>query len=62
MVTALGDAKLGGGGSGGAFYGSMLAGSITDMGTYSVHYDQALQVISGKMMPMAIRNYNRPKY
>jgi Tfp pilus assembly protein PilX len=62
IVTALGDASLGGGGSGGAFYGSLLAGSVTDAGTYSVHYDQSMQVISGKMMPMAIRNYNRPKY
>ncbi|MBI4165521.1 MAG: hypothetical protein HY508_07290 [Acidobacteria bacterium] len=62
IVTALGDAKLGGGGTGGAFYGSMLAGSITDMGTYSVHYDQSLQVLSGKLMPMSIRNYNRPKF
>jgi Tfp pilus assembly protein PilX len=62
VVTALGDATLGGGGSSGAFYGSLLAGSITDGGTYSVHYDQSLQVVSGKLMPMAIRNYNRPKF
>jgi hypothetical protein len=62
IVTALGDAKLGGGGTGGAFYGSLLAGSVTDMGTYSVHYDQSMQVLSGKLMPMSIRNYNRPKF
>ena len=62
VITALGDASLGGGGSGGAFYGSILAGSITDSGTYSVHYDQSLQVASGKLMPMTIRNYNRPKF
>ncbi len=62
VVTALGDAVLGGGGSGGAFYGSLIAGSVTDGGTYSVHYDQSLQIASGKLMPMTIRNYNRPKY
>ena len=62
IITALGEAKLGGGGTGGAFYGSLLAGSVTDQGTYSVHYDQSLQVLSGKLMPMSIRNYNRPRY
>jgi hypothetical protein len=62
VITALGDATLGGGGTGGAFYGSILAGSITDSGTYAVHYDRSLQVLSGKLMPMAIRNYNRPKF
>ena len=62
IVTALGEAKLGGGGSGGAFYGSILAGAITDAGTYAVHYDQSMQVLSGKLMPMSIRNYNRPKF
>jgi len=62
VVTALGDATLGGGGTGGAFYGSLIAGSVTDAGTYSVHYDQSLQVASGKLMPMTIRNYNRPKF
>jgi hypothetical protein len=62
VITALGDATLGGSGSGGAFYGSLLAGSITDAGTYPVHYDQSLQVLSGKLTPMAIRNYNRPKF
>ncbi len=61
-VTALGDAVLGGGGTGGAFYGALIASSVKDAGTYSVHYDQSLQVASGKLMPMAIRNYNRPKY
>jgi hypothetical protein len=62
LVVALGEAKLGGGGAGGAFYGSILAGTITDAGTYAVHYDQSMQVISGKLMPMSIRNYNRPKF
>jgi hypothetical protein len=62
VITALGGATLGGGGTGGAFYGSILAGSITDGGTYAVHYDQSLQVLSGKLTPLAIRNYNRPKY
>ncbi len=62
VVTALGDASIGGGGSGGAFYGAILAGSITDSGTTAVHYDQSLQVASGKLMPMTIRNYNRPKF
>lgn len=62
IVTALGDATLGGGGTGGAFYGALIAGSVTDGGTYSVHYDQSLQVASGKLMPMTIRNYNRPKF
>lgn len=62
LITALGNAKLGGGGTGGAFYGSLLAGSVTDGGTYSVHYDQSMQVLSGKLMPMSIRNYNRPKF
>ena len=61
VITALGDATLGGGGTGGAFYGSILAGSVTDGGSYAVHYDRSLQVLSGKLMPMAIRNYNRPK-
>ena len=62
VITALGNATLGGGGTGGAFYGSILAGSVTDGGSYAVHYDQSLQVLSGKLMPMAIRNYNRPKF
>jgi len=62
VVTALGDASIGGGGSGGAFYGALIAGSITDSGTTAVHYDQSLQVASGKLMPMTIRNYNRPKF
>ncbi len=62
MITALGGATLGGGGTGGAFFGSILAGRIVDGGTYAVHYDQSLQIASGKLMPMAIRNYNRPKF
>jgi hypothetical protein len=62
VVTALGEAKLGGSGSGGAFYGSIIAGAITDAGNYSVHYDQSMKVLSGKLTPMAIRNYNRPKH
>jgi hypothetical protein len=62
VITALGGAKLAGSGAGGAFWGSLLAGRIVDAGHYSVHYDQSLKVLSGKLMPMAIRNYNRPKF
>jgi hypothetical protein len=62
MITALGGAKFAGSGAGGAIWGSVLAGRIVDSGKYAVHYDQSLQVASGKLMPMAIRNYNRPKF
>ncbi|MBZ5515324.1 MAG: hypothetical protein LAN62_10910 [Acidobacteriia bacterium] len=62
VITALGGAKFAGSGAGGAFWGSLLAGRITDAGKYAVHYDQSLKVLSGKLMPMAIRNYNRPKH
>jgi Tfp pilus assembly protein PilX len=62
VITALGGAKLAGSGAGGAFWGSLLAGRITDAGKYSVHYDQSLKVLSGKLMPMAIRNYTRLKH
>lgn len=62
VITALGNAKFAGSGAGGAFWGSLVAGSVVDAGKYSVHYDQSLKVLSGKLMPMAIRNYNRPKF
>jgi hypothetical protein len=62
VITALGGAKLAGSGAGGAFWGSLLAGRIVDAGKYSVHYDQSLKVLSGKLTPMAIRNYNRLKH
>jgi hypothetical protein len=62
VITALGGATLAGSGAGGAFWGSLLAGRVTDAGKYAVHYDQSLQILSGKLMPMAIRNYNRPKF
>ncbi|MBZ5542500.1 MAG: hypothetical protein LAO07_02325 [Acidobacteriia bacterium] len=61
VITALGGATFAGSGAGGAFWGSLVAGSVKDAGKYSVHYDQSLKVLSGKLMPMAIRNYNRPK-
>jgi len=62
MITALGAAGFSGSGAGGAIWGAVLAGRITDAGKYAVHYDLSLQVASGKLMPMAIRNYNRPKF
>lgn len=62
VITALGGAKLAGSGAGGAFWGSILAGRVTDAGKYAVHYDKSLQVLSGKLMPLTIRNYNRPRH
>jgi len=56
-----GDATLGGSGSSGAFFGAILAQNVTDGGNYPVHYDLALQKVSGQMFQAQILSVTRPK-
>ena len=57
-----GSAKLGGSGSSGAMFGSILAQNITDAGNYPVHYDIAARNISGQLFVTQVVSMTRPKY
>ena len=56
-----GDATLGGSGASGAFFGAILAKNVTDGGNYPVHYDLAMQKVSGQMFQAQILSVTRPK-
>ena len=63
MISAPnGDADLAGSGSGGAFFGSILANNITDHGNYPVHYDLNMRTVSGQLFTAQVVSVTRPKY
>ncbi len=62
LINVNGNAILGGGGSNGAFYGSIIADTLTSNGGVAIHFDQAAKVLSGDMTSTRILSYHRPKY
>ncbi len=56
-----GNACLSGSGSGGVFFGAILANSLTDSGNYAVHYDLSARTQSGKLFPIQLVSVTRPK-
>jgi hypothetical protein len=56
-----GDATLGGSGAAGAFFGAILAENVTDGGNYPVHYDLAMQTVSGQLFQAQVLSVTRPK-
>ena len=62
MISAPnGDASLGGSGSSGTFFGSILANNINDHGGYPVHYDLSSRTESGQMFTAQVVSVTRPK-
>ena len=58
-----GDAVVGGGGSNGAFYGSIMAQNVTTNGGVAIHYDVSLKTLSGTLSGAKIlMSYTRPKF
>ena len=57
-----GDAELGGSGSTGTLFGSILAKEINDHGGYPVHYDLSAKTLSGQMFSAEVVSVTRPKY
>jgi len=57
-----GNADLGGSGSSGTFFGSILANNIRDHGNYPVHYDLNMKTQSGKMFTAQVVSVTRPKF
>ena len=62
LINVNGNANIGGGGSSGALYGSIIADEITASGGVAIHFDQAAKVLSGDMTSTRILSYHRPKY
>jgi hypothetical protein len=56
-----GTATLGGAGSSGALFGSILAKSIDDHGHYPVHYDISAKTLSGQLFTAQVVSVTRPK-
>ena len=56
-----GTASLGGSGSSGALFGSILAKNIDDHGNYPVHYDISAKTLSGQMFTAQVVSVTRPK-
>jgi hypothetical protein len=56
-----GTASLGGSGSGGAMFGSILAKNVDDHGNYPVHYDISARSLSGQMFNAQVVSVTRPK-
>jgi hypothetical protein len=56
-----GTASLGGSGSTGALFGSILAKSIDDHGSYPVHYDISAKTLSGQLFTAQVVSVTRPK-
>jgi Tfp pilus assembly protein PilX len=56
-----GDASLGGSGSSGTLFGSILANNINDHGNYPLHYDLSMRTISGQMFTAQVVSVTRPK-
>ena len=58
-----GDAVLGGGGSSGAFYGSIMAQNVTSNGGVAIHYDLSAKMLSGSLSGAKIlMSYTRPRF
>ncbi len=62
LINVNGNADIGGGGSSGALYGSIIADEITASGGVAIHFDQAAKVLSGELTSTRILSYHRPKY
>ncbi len=63
MITVPnGDVVLAGSGSGGVFFGSILANSVDDKGNYAVHYDLSMKNESGMMYSPKLMTITRPMY
>lgn len=56
-----GNASLGGSGSAGTLFGSILANNIEDKGNYPLHYDLSMRTISGQMFTAQVVSVTRPK-
>lgn len=56
-----GDASVGGSGSTGSLFGSILANNINDHGNYPLHYDLSMRTISGQMFTAQVVSVTRPK-
>lgn len=62
IITAPnGSAKLSGSGSGGVFFGSILASNVLDCGGYAVHYDLSTRVESGVLYNARAVSVTRPQ-
>jgi Tfp pilus assembly protein PilX len=62
MITVPnGDVRLAGSGTGGTFFGSILANNITDNGNYPVHYDLSMKNMSGQLYKAQVVSVTRPK-
>ena len=58
-----GDAVIGGGGSSGAFYGSIMAQDVTLNGGVAIHYDLSAKMLSGSLSGAKIlMSYTRPRF
>ena len=58
-----GDAVIGGGGSSGAFYGSIMAQNVTSNGSVAIHYDLSANMLSGSLSGAKILiSYSRPRF
>jgi Tfp pilus assembly protein PilX len=57
-----GTASLGGSGSSGAMFGSILAKNIEDRGNYPVHYDLSARSLSGQLFTAQVVSVTRPKF
>ncbi len=57
-----GNATLGGAGSTGVMFGSILAKNISNGGHYPVHYDISARTISGQLFTAQVVSVTRPKY
>ena len=58
-----GDAVIGGGGSSGAFYGSIMAQNVTSNGGVAIHYDLSAKMLSGSLSGAKIlMSYTRPRF
>jgi hypothetical protein len=62
VIVPNGGARLAGSGAGGAFFGGILANTVTDAGNYAVHYDMAAKVQSGTLFSPRIISVTRPKF
>lgn len=57
-----GTASLGGSGSSGTLFGSILAKNINDHGGYPVHYDISARTLSGQLFSAQVVSVTRPKF
>lgn len=62
MVVPNGTADVGGSGSSGTFFGSILANNVNVKGNYPVHYDLSAKTLSGQLFTAQVVSVTRPKY